>query len=58
MKENLVIKWILIICMISLSVLSFSQITKSDMIFFRVFMILSGLFFIYQAIWIFRLKIK
>ncbi len=58
MKETIVIKFILILSMLGLSVLSFSQINTENPIYFNILMLISGLFFIYESIWIFRIKTK
>ncbi len=58
MKETIVIKFILILSMLGLSVLSFSQINTENPIYFNILMLISGLFFIYESIWVFRIKTK
>lgn len=58
MKETIVIKFILILSMLGLSVLSFSQINTDNPIYFNILMFISGLFFIHESIWIFRIKTK
>lgn len=58
MRETIVIKFILILSMLGLSVLSFSQINTDNPIYFNILMLISGLFFIYESIWIFRIKTK
>lgn len=58
MRETLVIKYFLVVMMLAMAVLSFYEIAHIDSFLYKVFMFLSGGFFLYHTIWILRIKAK
>lgn len=65
MKEKVVIKYFLVLVMLFMSGLSFYEITQGrnesnpfEDYLYRTILFLAGSFFLYQSIWILRIKTK
>jgi len=58
MRETVVIKYFLVLVMLLMSVLSFYETSIFEDYIYQTIMFLAGSFFLYQSIWILRIKAK